>query len=491
MNLLEALEVIRNASDDSLQSHAEQTTLILKGITQRLHNLNPSSQATALDPGCVPSAPHSPTGFQSTETTTFGERCSGLGSTSSQPLQSAGFSDSGVSSNQNLNVPSPLYPPPTPPSTETTTLGPEVVPSSPQTPHVSNPKKTTPIPERLAKLLYSIRKSAFLIWKEVDQKSLNDLLSRKRNSDGDPRLEHIRRIEGDKSLGNKDKFLRVLALRSLALEFTEKQNENNVTRTTLDELYEQAKEPNSPRANMTHIGQKTLFARSIRNGLKYRVFENVMADHCHNPQNPPIQYAAISAIVGLHIDQFRRLRFDDMKEFAKLVKSDSQNLEPSDQKMCLLDAVQSLNPWFNDTQRTYNCKCYERRPLMNYAHVSRVIFQNRVSEMESNIQKAPRVDLGSTPQIRDTLIEMSEPSVPSTLGLGNINIPSNQVDTQSLAGFPEPEFTNQLYTQLSNQPINLSEIIHDAAMRASFDFDHIAPFFVAPTSPQTTPILTR
>lgn len=83
------------------------------------------------------------------------------------------------------------------------------------------------------------QKSARVIWEEVSRESLSDLLSRKRSSREDPRLDHIRCIEGDKSLGNKEKLLRVLALRSIALEFTKKEQDDDVSPTRLHSLYEQ------------------------------------------------------------------------------------------------------------------------------------------------------------------------------------------------------------------------------------------------------------
>lgn len=85
------------------------------------------------------------------------------------------------------------------------------------------------------------------------------------------------------------------------------------------------------------------------------VFEKAIAAHCHE-HNLPGTCAAVSAIVGLHIDQFRRFRYDEMQSFAQKLISGDKHIKLSDQKMRLLDAVQSLSLWFDKVQNDYNCE---------------------------------------------------------------------------------------------------------------------------------------
>lgn len=382
MELLGALETIRNASDASLHSHAEQTILTLQRISQRLRNLSPGFQATPLDPGSVPSPPQSPRNFQFVETATPREQAGGSGPTPPQPLQAAGFGDYNTFPGEPPSEPYPQYSPQSFQAAETTTLGDEAVLASPQTPHVhglevpltlpaaqsipardssgsAQPGSIRASPDHIIQLLKCVKKSTRLIWEQALRDSSSDLLSRKRNSGEDARLAHIRCIEGDKSLGNKEKLLRVLALRSIALEFTKKQQDDGVSPTRLHELYQHTlppKVPNSSRASIFNIGNKDFLAKSLAAGLKYMVFEKVIAAHCHDEQNLASICAAISAIVGLNIDQFRRFRYDEMRCFAQKLISDDKYIQLSDQKMRLLDAVRSLSPWFNEVQNDYNCE---------------------------------------------------------------------------------------------------------------------------------------
>lgn len=61
------------------------------------------------------------------------------------------------------------------------------------------------------------------------------ILSRKDRSAEDRRLQDIRDVEGDSTAGNKEKLLRLLAVRSLALEFTHEQDQN-AAKTRVEEL---------------------------------------------------------------------------------------------------------------------------------------------------------------------------------------------------------------------------------------------------------------
>ncbi|KAJ5855545.1 uncharacterized protein N7529_009489 [Penicillium soppii] len=375
MDLLAALETIRNASDATLHSHAAQTILTIRTISQRLQSLDPGFHATPLDPGSVQSPPHSP---QSSETTTSKEQAGGSGPKSPQPLQAAWSSDYHAFSGERPGVPSSPHSPQLFQAIERTALRDDVVLSSLQIPRApslevaltvptaqstpdgeysgsARPESSRTPPDHVSQLLKGVKKSAGLIWK-VSRESPSALLSRKRSSDEDPRLDHIRCIEGDRSLGNKEKLLRVLALRSIALEFTKKEQDNGVSPTRRNALYEQTLlpvVPDSSRANVFNFGKKDFLSKSIAAGLKYMVFEEVIATHCHNL---PSICAAISAIVALQIDQFRRLRYDEMHCFAQRLISDDECIELSNQKMHLLDLVRSLSPWFNQVQNDYNCE---------------------------------------------------------------------------------------------------------------------------------------
>jgi hypothetical protein len=180
------------------------------------------------------------------------------------------------------------------------------------------------------------------IW-EVSQKEQSHILSRKRNSDEDPRLEHIRRVEGDGYLSNEEKLLRILALRSIALEFTNGQIEDKVSPTKLDELCQHALLPTPTSDTIFRYDSKDFSSKVLATGLKHLALEKIIADRFQQCGLPPI-FHAISALTGLHIDQFRRLRYNEMSNFAEQLLSEAS----------LLDFMRDIGPRFNQLQNSYN-----------------------------------------------------------------------------------------------------------------------------------------
>jgi hypothetical protein len=221
MDLLVALETISNASDECLRSHAAQIILTLGRLGQRLqHSLlveSPGFQTTLDDPPSVPSPPQSPQLLQaarslSLQTTPRDPRVP-------SPPQSPHLSQlSGSPGSQTTAFSHPrdvqsLQPPQR--SVSQVYTRPISIPADQG--GGSSPSKVPP--NHVSGLLKRIKQSVVWVW-ETSQKEQSHILSRKRNSNDDPRLEHIRRVEGDEYIGNNAKLLRLLALRSIALEFT-------------------------------------------------------------------------------------------------------------------------------------------------------------------------------------------------------------------------------------------------------------------------------
>jgi hypothetical protein len=376
MDLLVALETIRNASDANLHSHAAQTILTLRRVGQRLrHNLIPSTpgfQATLTDPQSVPSPPHSPQLLQVAEP---GDQAGVPNSKSPQPLQPAGFTDHFPK--EILSVPSPPHSPQPFQVAETTALSDQGV-LSPQTPHFASPQVSAPTaqlilardssgsaipaesiralspPDHVPDLLKRIKQSACWVW-EASQKLPSHLLSRKRSRGEDLRLDHIRRLEGDRTLGPEEKLLRLLALRSIALEFTNEQLDNEVYPTKLEEIYQHTLSPSPSNINIFQYGNNSFFSKALSAGLKHMVFEKIISERLKENGLPSI-CNAISAIVGLHIDQFRRFRYDEMQRFADKLLSDDIHVTISQSKIHLLDLVRDLSPWFSQVQNSYDCE---------------------------------------------------------------------------------------------------------------------------------------
>ncbi|CAG8902820.1 unnamed protein product [Penicillium egyptiacum] len=483
MNFLVALETIRNASETDLHSYATQTILTLKTVSQRLqHNLIPSTpgfQTTLTDPPSVASPPHSPQHLQVEP----GDQAGVPNSKSLQPLQAARFTD--CVPTETPSVPSPPHSPQPLYIAETTALRDQFT-LSPQTPRfsslqVSLPRLTPPTaqsipardssgsaipvdiiraPDHVPSLLKRIKQSASWVW-EASQKLPCHLLSRKRSSDEDLRLEHIRRLEGDRSLGSDAKLLRVLALRSIGLEFTNEQLDNEVYPTKLEELYQHTLSPTPSNVNIFNYGNNNFFSKSLSAGLKHMVLEKIISERLKKKGMPSI-CNAISAIAGLHIDQFRRFRYDEMQRFADKLVSDDIYVTISQSKIRLLDLVRDLSPWFNQLQNSYD-----------------LIFCNiPVSGMESERQKFRRTDCVRTPDIIDNSVgclAIPQDLVLSNLGFTNANVSNNGVESPNQEDCAEAEFASIFYEQISNQPIDISGIMDDIARRSCFDFESIAP----------------
>lgn len=115
------------------------------------------------------------------------------------------------------------------------------------------------------------------VW-EVSQTEQSYILSRKRNSDDDPQLEHIRCVERDRYISNNAKLLRLLAVRSIALEFTNRQIEDKVSPTKLEEFYNHALCPTSNSNNIFRYDSKDFLSRALATGLKHLAMEKIIAN---------------------------------------------------------------------------------------------------------------------------------------------------------------------------------------------------------------------
>ncbi|KAJ5932860.1 hypothetical protein N7516_007349 [Penicillium verrucosum] len=464
MDLLVALETIRNASDANLHSYAAQTILTLRRVGQRLqHNLIPSTpgfQATLTDSPSVPSPPLSPHLLQ----VAVPGRVPNSNSKSPQPLQAAGLTDHF----ETLSVPSPPHSPQPFQVAGTTALSNQGV-LSPQTSHFASLQVSTPTtqlipirdasrssipaeskrvllpPDHIPDLLKRIKQSASWVW-EASQKLPSHLLSRKRNCDEDLRLEHIRRIDGDRGLGPEAKLLRLLALRSIALEFTNEQLDHEVYPTKLEEIYKHILSPTSSEINIFNYGNNSFFSKALSTGLKHMVFEKIISERLKENDLPSI-CNAISAIAGLHIDQFRRFRYDEMQGFADKLISGDIYVTILQSKIHLLDLVRDLSPWFNQLQNSYN-----------------------FSGIESGREKFRRTDNSA-----GCPVSVSPDSVPSNLEFTNIDDTDDGAESLNPEDCTEAEFAHRFYEQISNQPIDVSGIMDDIAQRSCFDFEQITP----------------
>lgn len=367
MDVLAALDILRTAPDEVLRSHAAQTILTLRKVGERLQsNLFPGT------PGVGDPAVNTPPSF----TGSVSDKSPSQGNSTAVSL-SPGYNSVATTP---LSLEGPIYEPPLPPADTVTDVSSApndgfasttILPSPTTRVHGRRPKRPNTVIAGLVQGV--IRTSPWLSATSKDGDSC--IVSRKRSLGEDRRLEDIRRVEGDPQISNEDKLLRVLAIRSLAFEFNEKQTADGISPTRLDELCHYALSPEME----TDISQKgqhsavsafvksdarftsgVLARRAIHNGVKHLVFERVLANRLQQLDMPNV-CEAISAILGLNINQFRCLRYDQMSSLVEELLSENMqiNMERdetrgTETKQHLLDVLRDLTPWFEQLQLAYN-----------------------------------------------------------------------------------------------------------------------------------------
>lgn len=200
------------------------------------------------------------------------------------------------------------------------------------------------------------------------------ILSRKRCAGEDRRVEDIRRVEGDLKVCDEDKILRVLALRSLALDFnTWQMGRGSKTRT--EELVNHVLSP-MPDANPVQEGRrsavaefvdsqaqfsdfKALARRAIHIGVKHLVFERVAKHHLQQ-LGLSEQCEAISALLAFNIQNFRIMKYEDMPALLRgLLSHDTPRLvfnnlgNSVDGGQHFTSILCDLTPWFEILQAEY------------------------------------------------------------------------------------------------------------------------------------------
>lgn len=186
-------------------------------------------------------------------------------------------------------------------------------------------------------------------------------------------VKDIRRVEGDPQVGNDDKLLRVLAHRSLAFEFIHDQARNG-SQSKIDYLCHYVISTN-PETDISQKGSrsevsdfirrhtrftsKALARRAVHSGVEYLVFEKFLK-HRLQQIGLPDTCESISAILGLHINQFKTLRYNQMPAIVDALllddvqitlKADGNREEGVTRHV--LDVLRDLTPWFENLQAAY------------------------------------------------------------------------------------------------------------------------------------------
>lgn len=372
MDILSALYVLRTATDDALICHSAETILTLRKVGERLKaNLLPSTPCGNASEVSAPPLDDS--------ITTAPSPRSGISAEASSP---GDVTASESSSRDGCSIK---------PSSATTRFSVcnAIAPLTARRKQKAIRGKSRKASEGLvSKLSRGMKRTARWIW-DTSNEGPEFIISRKRRLGEDRRLEDIRRVEGDPESSNNDKLLRLLAIRSLATEFTTKQSRDEL-QTRVDELvtYVLAIEPtdddqqgDAPRGRgnavasfverLPNISSKPLANRAINSGIKHLVFEKVLQHRLREFDLEEI-CEAVSAILGLNIQNFRTLPYRGMPGLADALLSDKTHISLQDEsgkddKRHILDIMRGVTPWFTTLQAKYNG---ERRTLDRIVMIS-------------------------------------------------------------------------------------------------------------------------
>ena len=204
--------------------------------------------------------------------------------------------------------------------------------------------------------------------REIKDKPPYAVIPRKRRLREDRRLSDIRRIEEDGTSSDEDNVLRILALRSLAIDFNKDQIHYG-RESKVDELCSQILSPDFDHRTL-HEGRRSratvfveknfesssrsLMIKAVNKGVKHLVFEGLLK-HRLQQHNIPDQCEAISAGFAFSIHNFKTIRYDEMPVLVDALLSDGLLLPTEGGKEChFLDALRELNPWFERLQAAYD-----------------------------------------------------------------------------------------------------------------------------------------
>lgn len=299
MDLLTALEVVRNAPESLLRAHTAEAILTLRKVSQRL-NTNLLCQSEVR----LPSPP---------------------------------VSDSSSSSNSDRST----------------------CPRNNQGSLVHASRNQTPEVRRLVKNL----RQTIPWLQEIKNKSPYVIIPRKRRFREDRRLYDIRRIEEEGKFSDEDNILRILALRSLAFDFNKDQihygrqsKVDELCSQILSPDFDHRTLHEGRRSRATVFVEKnfestsrSLMIKAVNKGVKHLVFENLLKRRLQQ-HNIPDQCEVISAGFAFSIYNFKTIRYDEMPILVDALLSDGLLL-PSGH---LLDALRELNPWFERLQASYD-----------------------------------------------------------------------------------------------------------------------------------------
>ncbi|KAJ6001652.1 hypothetical protein N7522_006879 [Penicillium canescens] len=191
----------------------------------------------------------------------------------------------------------------------------------------------------------------------------DEIFSPKRDPTQDPRMEDFRRAEGVAIRSNQNFAQemsgeeRLQSLTKFVLSIQSGENDTNDRnssqfkgrcRRVTEFVKRQPKLSSASDAN-----------RAVNKGLKHLVFERVLKERLDDLELPNM-CEAVSAILGLSIDDFNSLTLAQMPQLVDALVSEEFSIylraddKPQGEKWHILDVIRSINEWFTSLQTRYN-----------------------------------------------------------------------------------------------------------------------------------------
>lgn len=357
MNYSLALETLRNATDEDIQNQLSDTIQTLKALGERLQFGFISTTPYTVDTNTPPpsdrgrQSPSSAADTTADEPTTYEFTADALPASSVESTRTVARHTSDV-----LNV----LEQPTANSTRT------------QRPRYQRHRTKKTLVERLVGAM-----QGHISWIRDTILTGDDIISYKRGLSEDARLEDYRRVEGNGTPNNQTKLLRLLSIRSLAQDFVQEPRGENKLQTLTEFVFStrhgklDTKECNTSRFRgrchqiSEFVACHPLLSsapdanRAINKGIKHLLFERVLKKRLDELRLPDT-CEAVSAILGLSMEDFRTLTFAQMPQLVDaLISNDASIYLPTEDgtqkdKSHVLDVVRDIHDWFADLQSRYN-----------------------------------------------------------------------------------------------------------------------------------------
>lgn len=188
----------------------------------------------------------------------------------------------------------------------------------------------------------------------------------------DQRLEDISRVEGKKeNASNEDKLFRVLGLRALVNDFTNKQEKDGIEPLLQQYISSVSLGNDLPKQGRSGAvaqyvkldpqiseNDKAFACRAVNMGIKYRVVEEIFREKLRERQLPE-HCEAITSGLSLDIHWFCRLRYHNIPSlldllFGQTILLQKHGVPTEMEERSVIEILASLSEWFNKIQCCYS-----------------------------------------------------------------------------------------------------------------------------------------